>query len=239
MDDNLLEQYYPGGAPIIIQVAFKYGYGPAIIELNKKVYFNDQLSLPPLICEAIQGVCLSSCENQYCTIMHARGLITEGFSLDDVKRLVELQQLPEFVLDKAKWEHSLRRIAIIFRETQPAAHLYKTLTEFHSIEVIEEIGGVIALSLLYKFLLELYSDEINIEDEHILFQTVDCPTELITFFSRFRGKSVPTFTLCTLCKDVKSQKGWIPIEMALNTIPPEADFSHGVCNRCFDRWLSL
>lgn len=238
MDDSLLQRHYPGGAPIIIQVAFVHGYGEAIVELNKKVYFNEQPLLSPVIREAIQGVCLSSCENQYCVIMHSRGLITEGFTLDDIERLVTRQTLPKFVPDRAEWEHSLRRIATIFREPRPAAHLYKSLAEFHDGEVIEEIGGVIAFSLLHKFLLELYSEEIDIEQEPILFKTIDEPQALISFFMKIEGKDVPTLTLCSLCKDVKSGERWRPIETVLHDIPSDAAFSHGICEKCFERWLS-
>ncbi|MEM7157480.1 MAG: hypothetical protein AAF799_31850 [Myxococcota bacterium] len=238
--DPLLQRWYSGGAPIIIQVAFKYGYGPAIVELNQKVYFNENLSFSRALMEAVQCVCLSACENQYCAIMHARGLMTHGFSLEEVKNLAMHQTLPESFEDKSKWEHTLRRVATIFREAQSSAHLYKTLAEFHSPEVIEEIGGIIAFSLLHKFLLELYSDEIQIEDEPSLFATVDQPRELISFFMTEGDRErVPTLTLCTLCKDVKSSQGWVPIESALNDIPADATFSHGLCERCYDRWLSL
>ena len=32
-----LDELYPEGVPIIVQVGFRHGYGPAIVELNRKV----------------------------------------------------------------------------------------------------------------------------------------------------------------------------------------------------------
>jgi hypothetical protein len=55
--------------------------------LNQKVYFNNKLSFSPAICEAIQTLYLSRFENQYCAVVHARGLVCEGSALADVERL--------------------------------------------------------------------------------------------------------------------------------------------------------
>ncbi len=238
MNTDLLREYYPDGAPIIIQVAFKYGYGPAIIELNQKVYFNEDLSFPPLIREAIQGVCLSSCKNQYCAVMHARGLITEGFTIADVKQLVDLQRLPDWVPEKEKWEDSLRRIAVIFRESGVASLVYKSLHTINIADEINDIGGAIAFSLLHKFLLEFYDDEIDVNEEPILFQTVECGQELITYFSDAYEKNTPTFIICCICKDLKGEHDWLPIERMLSEIPSNAKFSHGICNRCLKQSYS-
>ena len=230
-----MSKWYPSGAPKIIQVAFKYGYGTAIVDLNQRVYFDPEPRFSPAIREAIQGLCLSSCANQYCAIMHARGLVAEGFSLNAVKRLVEFQELPDFVEDKTTWEISLRRIAAIFREPGTAERLYASLKELHSDEVIHRIGATVAFSILHKFLLELYSDEIVIEDEPILFQTVDCGTELISYFTEYRQQQTAVYSLCFSCKDLKAADGWLPIERALASLPLEARFSHGVCPRCTER----
>ena len=234
-----LDEFYPNGAPIIIQVAFRHGYGPAIVELNRKVYFNDRLSIAPPILEAIQGLCLSSCDNQYCAVMHARGMVAAGFDLEDVKRLVLYQDLPDWVADREKWQHSLRRVAAIFRTPQAAPQLYRSLSEFHPREVIEEIGGIVAFSLLHKFLLEIYSDEIDIKKEPILFRSVDCGAELISFFMQRRGRQLQTFSICSICKDVKSESGWLPVEHALADLPAGAHFSHGICPKCYDRWMAM
>lgn len=236
---ELLAKYYPGGAPLIIQVAFDNGYGPAIIELNKKVYFNDELSFSPAILEAIQCLCLSSCENKYCAIMHARGMITQGFTLEDVQQLVELQRLPEFVAEREKWESSLRRIATLFRQPKVAPFLSKSLEEFHTPEEIEDIAAVVAFSLLHKFLLEFYSEEMDIEREPILFATVDCGSELIQYYTAGVEAGQPLFTLCCMCKDVKGHHGWIPIEQAMEGLPQGTRFSHGICQRCVERWKGL
>ncbi|HIG54181.1 MAG TPA: hypothetical protein EYG11_19170 [Candidatus Latescibacteria bacterium] len=50
--------------------------------------------MSPQIRETIQGLCLSSCENQYGSIMHARGMIEQGFDYEDMKQLVAFQRLP-------------------------------------------------------------------------------------------------------------------------------------------------
>jgi len=234
-----IEEYYPGGAPIIIQVAFKHGYGPAIVELNKKVYFNDDLSISAPVMEAIQGLCLSSCDNQYCAIMHARGMITAGLTLEEVQRLIELQQLPDSIPNKEPWEHTLRRIAAIFRDPYAAPHLYRSLSEFQDDRTIEEIGGIVAFSLLHKFLLEMYDEEIKIDEEPILFETVDCGSELISFFSKQLDKTVPVYTICSICNDLKGEQGWVPIEKTLSDVPADAIFSHGVCEKCLDRWMAM
>ena len=80
-DLELMERYYPHGAPIIIRVGFEHGYGRALVELNRKVYFNESLHFSAQIMEAIQGIVLSRCENKYCLVMHMRGLIASGFHL--------------------------------------------------------------------------------------------------------------------------------------------------------------
>ena len=235
MQQELMSKYYPGGAPIIIQVAFKYGYGPAIVELNKKVYFNKNISCSPLIREAIQAVCLSNCENDYCTVMHTRGLSALGLTLDDVKALIEFQRLPTAVEGREIWEPSLRTITTIFREPQLAARLYSGLTKYHDERQLEDIGGIIAFSLLHKFLLEFYSDEIDITQEPILFKTIDCADELIAYFNKNSAKDLPLYSMCCICKDVRGKHGWIPIETALREIPAEATFSHGFCESCVER----
>jgi hypothetical protein len=158
-----------------------------------------------VIREAIQGLCLTSCANKYCAVMHARGLIAEGFSLAEVKRLVESQELPAKVPERGQWEVTLRRVRIIFREPQLAPKLYKTLLAHHSAQEVADIGAVIAFSLLHKFLLEMYSDEILIAEEPILFKTVDCGPELIQYFSHSEREQVPWVTLCCMCKDVKNK----------------------------------
>lgn len=238
MSSDLLNKYYPGGAPIIIQVAFKHGYGASILDLNKKVYFNQELSISPVILEAIQAVCLVSCENSYCVVMHARGLISQGFTLDDIQRLVRFQELPKWVERREIWEPSLRRIATIFREPEVASHLYKSLLEFHSVDEQEEIGGIVAFSLLHKFLLEFYKDEIRIDDEPILFKTIDCGEELIAFFRNQPNEGQAVYTICCMCKDLRGKDGWIPVESALAGIPADATFSHGLCKSCFTRLYS-
>lgn len=229
---DLMRKYYPNGAPIIIQVAFKHGYGPAIIELNQKVYFNENLSFSPLILEAIQAVCLSSCENDYCTVMHTRGLISLGFELDDVRRLIEYQKLPDSTPDREIWERSLRRIATLFREPELAAYLYDRLREDHDESTVTEIGGVVAFALLHKFLLEFYCAEINIDQEPILFKTIDCGAELIAYFTKMRGKVYPVYTICCSCKDVKVKEGWVAVERVLPHCSADAAFSHGLCPSC-------
>ena len=218
--EDLLNHYFPDGAPIIVQVAFKYGYGPALMELNKKVYLNHDLSFSSQIVEAIQALCLSSCKNKYCAVMHSRGLISQGFTLEDAKRLVELQRLPSSVEDRERWEDSLRRVATLFREPQAAPYLRNSLTETNSASEIEDIGGIIAFSWLHKFLLEFYSDEIRIEQEPILFETISCGSELIHFFSQYGDSSRPTFILCCMCKDIKSTDEWLPIEASASDLAP-------------------
>lgn|GEM_PF-4038477 len=234
--NKLMSKYYPTGAPIIIQVAFKYGFGPAIIELNKKVYFNQSLTFPALFREAIQGLCLSHCENQYCTIMHARGLISEGFTFDEVKHLVAFHRLPDWVPNRRIWEPSLSRISDLFQEPQLASTLYASLSQYLTTNQIEDVGGVIAFSLLHKFLLERYSNEIDISQEPILSQTVDCEFELIKFFTKQDGKLETTYTICCICKAVKGDSCWIPIEQALHELSPKSQFSHGFCESCAEQW---
>ncbi|MEM7234541.1 MAG: hypothetical protein AAF517_20350 [Planctomycetota bacterium] len=231
-DEELLHQSYPSGAPIIIQVAFKYGYGPAIVELNRKVYFNEEPLFSDVIREALQGVILSSCENKYCLAMHMRGLVAEGFSLAEVRTLIDTQTLPERIDDHLRWGTTLRRLSTISREGRVAMHLYDGLRKIHSDEVVDAIGGVVAFSLLHKVLLDLYPDEIRIEEEPILFRTIDCGDELIRAVTEIQGVEHPLYTLCCVCKDVKLESGWIPIERALPQIPSDAAFSHGYCGGC-------
>ena len=231
-DQELLDRYYPSGAPIIIQVAFKYGYGPAIVELNKKVYFNEQLSFSPEIREALQGIVLSHCENKYCLVMHMRGLIAAGFTLNEVEALVTRFELPERLPNATKWSATLQRISALCAEPRVAPRLYASLADLHPRSVIDEIGGVVAFSLLHKVLLDLYPSQILIEDEPILFATIDCGEELIQSMTRRGDEEYPLVQLCCVCKAIEARSGWVPIEQALGELERETCFSHGFCPRC-------
>ncbi|CAN0505922.1 unnamed protein product [Discosporangium mesarthrocarpum] len=50
---------------------------------------------------------------------------------------------------------------------------------------------------------------------------------------RFGRQQTPLFTLCCVCKAIKGQSMWMPIERAINELPPGAVFSHGFCPDCF------
>ena len=114
---------FPERRALIVQVAFARGYGPALMALNEKVYFNADLGLSPLILEAIQCACLSSCDNRYCAIMHARGMVTHGLSLEEVRHFAVSQELPERVPESPRWSAVLRRIHILFRTPEIAPNL--------------------------------------------------------------------------------------------------------------------
>lgn len=229
---DLMKKFFPNGAPKIIEVAFKHGYGEAIMDLNKKVYFNDELSFSPIILESIQALCLSSCENEYCAVMHTRGLITHGFSLDEVRHLIEHHRLPTWVEESQTWNPVLRKVSTLFTEPMLASALYVSMEEHLTPRQVADVGGVVAFSLLHKFLLEFYPDEIVIDDEPILFQTVDQGPELISYFRDRLGTMHPMYAICCLCKDVQTADSWTPIERALSKLPPGAVFSHGMCETC-------
>ena len=122
-------------------------------------------------------------------------------------------------------------------EARLAPRLYESLAELHSPEVIEDIGGVIAFSLLHQVLLDLYSSEIVIEQEPILFRTIDCGEELVRRCTRVDKEEVPIYSLCCLCKDIRVRSGWIPIERVVGEIESDAVFSHGFCERCAERQM--
>ena len=228
-----IEVYFPNGAPIIVQVAFARGYGPALMALNEKVYFNADLGLSPLILEAIQCACLSSCDNRYCAIMHARGMVTHGLSLEEVRHFAVSQELPERVPESPRWSAVLRRIHILFRTPEIAPNLYTSLRGMLQPGEQREMEDVIAFALLHKFLLEAFYKEIDIASERILFDTVDCGHELIeTFTQGPRPRSV--LTICCACKDLKTAEGWVPIEHVVARIFDDHVFSHGLCPKCFD-----
>jgi len=235
-DQELLDRHYPGGAPIIIKVGFRHGYGPALVELNRKVYFNDQLAFSREMMEAIQGIVLSHCENEYCLVMHMRGLIAAGFSLEEIEQLVAYHKLPDRVPDSLRWQVTLQRISTLCREPRLAVELYDSLRELHDEHVVDDIAGVVAFSLLHKFLLEAYSAEIVIEEEPILFATIDCGAELIKAMKRHGSRKVPMFTLCCVCKAIKGHSGWMPIERAIAEIPGDTVFSHGFCEECVQQY---
>ena len=46
------------------------------------------------------------------------------------------------------------------------------------------------------------------------------------------------FTICSYCKDLKDKDGeWYAIEYAIDQLPTNAVFSHGMCSKCFDRTM--
>lgn len=231
-----INDYYPDGAPKIVQVAFERGYGPAMMELNKWAYFHPAPSFSTVILEAIQAVCLSHCENKYCAIMHSRGLVVEGFTVSEIKDLIAFQRLPERIPDRLKWEPVLSRIYHLSRETQIAPRLYATLSETLTEQEVDDVGGVIAFSMLHKYLLERYAKDIRIQDEPILFNTIEYGFELIRFFESFEGREEAVYTLCCLCKAVKTDRVWMPIEHTLPHLPRHCHFSHGFCPACAEKW---
>jgi hypothetical protein len=223
--------------PRIIEVAFKDGYGRAIVELNKSVYFNDKPTLSPIIREALQALYLCVCENQYCTVMHTRGLITLGFSLDDVKNLIENKSLPKSVPEHMRWESIIRVVPVIANEASVSSKLFDFIRGLCSPEEAREVEATIAFAALHRFLLEAYSDEIQIEEEPILVKTIDCADALIQFINQHAKRNSPIITICSLCKDIKTNEGeWIPIESVIEKLREVPKFSHGVCDSCIPRW---
>ena len=81
-------------------------------------------------------------------------------------------------------------------------------------------------------MLEVYSDEILSDEEPILLETVDCGPELIEYFNNTDRAQAPWVTRCCICKDVKNKNEWVPAERAIISLPPDTQFSHGLCERC-------
>ncbi|MCH9672589.1 MAG: hypothetical protein K0U93_14205 [Gammaproteobacteria bacterium] len=239
MDNAQLLSYYPNGLPIVVRVAIEKGYGGPFLDLKSKVMNIPNEVLSPQLIEAIQVLCLSACENQYCTVMHCRGLIALGYSMADVRTLVEFQRLPADTPHRDVWENSLRRIAAAFRGPQIASTLYYSLEEFHTAKEIEAIASAVAFSMFHKFLLEAYTREIDIEAESLLFTAIDCGRELIDYLERTSKQCTNIVALCTICKDIRLETEWIPIERALHSLPADAQFSHAVCDRCVGRWQKM
>ena len=117
-----------------------------------------------------------------------------------------------------------------------AADLYAGLHELHEPHIVEDIEGVLAFALMHKFLLEAFSKEIVIQQEPILYSTIDCAAELISVLVEYSGAQRPLFTICCECKALKGRAGWLPFEQAIGDISSNALFSHGYCESCVEQF---
>lgn len=228
-----LEAHLPGGVPTIWRVAIEKGYGAALGALNEKVYFNKNSSLSPLITEALQCACLSNCDNVYCAVMHARGMVTLGMTFEEVRHFAVSQELPARVEDSGRWSAVMRRVHNLFRSPGVTSKLYSSLRGLLTPAELVDVEAIIAFSLLHKFFLEAFQTDIDVSSEHILFETVQCGPELIEVFSS-RAPETPIMTICCMCKDVKSTEGWIPVERMVAKISDSHALSHGLCPKCTD-----
>ena len=236
---ELLERYFPdGNLSILLRVAFDRGYGPTLMPLVEKIFLSGEFSLPPVITEAVQVLAHSTCQNKYCAVFHAAGLVALGFSLAEVQALVERQTLPDHFPERERWEPTLRRVTTQFHTPELSGALFAQLALHHQAKELEDLGALLAFCSLDRFVLEFHSTEIDVTQESMVFDRVGCARELVQYFTEERGNPVAIFMLCCRCKDVLTSAGWTPIEGALAEIPGDARFSHGYCSACVEVQLS-
>lgn len=237
--DKAIARLYPSGIPQIVDIAVRHGYGVPFLELKRLVAEESEQSIPVAVCEAIRAVCLSRCENEYCLVMHSVGLVLEGFSLAELKALVEFHQLPAFVPRREDWERTIKLISAAFENETLTGTLRHSLRELHDEKTIELLAHVSAFAHFHRFLMQCFGDEFDVRTEPRVLALGAEAESLLAFASTAKFAERPIVTICSMCKDVRTPQGWVPIERMIGEIPGQAQFSHGLCERCLDRLTTL
>ncbi len=224
---------------IILRVALEKGYGPTLLPLLKEIYMSDAFNIPNVVVEAIQVLAHAQCENQYCAVFHAVNLIDLGFSEQELLEFVNTQQLPERFGDLGGFRNSLRLIAAQFNSPALAKQLNSQLKKLHTDSEMADLGTLLAFCHLDRFILEFFSDEIDVDSEPMITERPSFTESIKVTLGKFQDIESPIVTLCSVCKSVKTeeQEHWIPIETAIPQIPITALFSHGYCPTCLNQTL--
>ena len=241
LDDEtraLLERIYPDQNMSALQrAAFKHGYAKSLWSLIDRMDRPD-FSIPMIITEAVQVLAHSICDNRYCAVFHSFNMIDLGYNEAEVLTILETQQLPERDQVLKRWETTLRLLAVHFQAPSTSNSLFAQLARHHNDQELEDLGVLIAYCNLDRFILEYFSDEIDLRSEPRIVKRASFTNDLLMSFTTFQGKKKPIVTLCSLCKSVQTEQGWIVIEEAIPKIPGNALFSHGYCPPCLQQTLA-
>ena len=235
----LLDQYFPDhNLSIILKVAFENGYAKTLIPLLDRIYFSQTFSIPTIVVEAAQVLAHAICDNRYCAVFHAVNMVDLGLDPKEVKALIERQQLPSRYSDLKRWEKSLQLIAVQFHSPATANTLFAQLAHFHEGQELADLGALIAFCNLDRFILEFFSEEIDLHAEPMIIERASYSDDLVLSFTEIRGEEKPIVTMCSVCKAIQTEDKWLPIEEAIPKIPGNALFSHGYCPPCLEQTLA-
>lgn len=178
------------------------------------------------------------CDNRYCAVFHAVNMVDLGLDPKEVKALIESQQLPSRYSDLKRWEKSLQLIAVQFHSPATANTLFSQLARFHEGQELADLGALIAFCNLDRFILEFFSEEIDLHAEPMIVERASYSDDLVLSFTEIRGEEKPIVTMCSVCKAIQTEDKWLPIEEAIPKIPGNALFSHGYCPPCVEQTLA-
>ena len=188
----LLDQYFPDhNLSIILKVAFENGYAKTLIPLLDRIYFSQTFSIPTIVVEAAQVLAHAICDNRYCAVFHAVNMVDLGLDPKEVKALIERQQLPSRYSDLKRWEKSLQLIAVQFHSPATANTLFSQLARFHEGQELADLGALIAFCNLDRFILEFFSEEIDLHAEPMIVERASYSDDLVLSFTEIRGEEKP------------------------------------------------
>ena len=235
----LLDQYFPDhDLSIILKVAFENGYAKTLVPLLDRVYFNQTFSIPPIIVDAAQVLAHAICDNNYCAVFHSVNMVDLGFDPGEVKTLIQSQQLPSRYTDLKRWEETLQLIAVQFQSPSTANALFSKLAHLHKGQELSDLGALIAFCNLDRFILEFFSDEIDLHAEPMIVERAAYSDDLVLSFTQIHGEEKPIVGMCSVCKAIETKHAWLAIEEAIPKIPGNALFSHGYCPSCLESVLA-
>lgn len=237
-NQKMLETLFPDADySIIFRVALDNGYAPTLLPLLDKIYLSENFSIPDIVMEGIQVLAHAQCENQYCAVFHAVNLMEMGFSEGELIELVNTQAIPERYRELATWQGTLRLVATQFNSPSLAKQLNAQLKKIHTEQELSDLGILLAFCHLDRFVLEYFSDEIELTNEPMITERSSFTETIALKLAEFQGSKAPVVTICSVCKSIKTEDGWISIETAIPQIPVTAFFSHGLCPPCLDQSL--
>ena len=234
-----------------LKVACQKGFLRQMSDHMNRVYCHTNEISDIRIIESLLSVALYHCNNNYCFIVHSSVLLEHGFRVSDVQELMDLFELPDDIPESYKWSSIVRLTYFSFKDRVLMPDNFRKIRRFLSEEENSDFSVIMAYANFLFFMLYTFYDEIQITNEMLLqdpqtgkfrkevqdlvsyYETMKC----IRGIDEAEGRT-PVFTICSYCKDLKDKEGgWHPIEQTLEILPANSAFSHGICNKCFDRTI--
>ncbi len=205
------------------------------------------------VIESLLSVALYHCNNNYCFVVHSSILLQHGLKVRDVQNLTDLLELPDDVPESYKWSSIVRLTYFSFKDRMLMADNFRRIRQLLSKEENEDFVVIIAFANFLIFMLYTFYDDLQIANEKLLQdpQTGEFRNEiqeLVKYYETIKAlrgvdeveQRTPVFTTCSYCKDLEDKDGeWRAIEHSLEKLPTNSKFSHGICNRCFDRTMHI